>query len=556
MYTINIRGKQNPKDTKMVKLEIIFFKTGYARVPKVINITGLLKDWDVKSQSFRVGSAEATTKNKLLFDLRTKYLHVADTWEMEGRNWSPVQLSHCFDEIKAAKPEVKVKSVQQMIDYLEETFKNKKRIKNGQIVDSTTNAKRYVYLKRELQAFTKEKYEKAFSSYFFTDITEEFLLDFAFWLKERGIRNGNKAGLTHKLRLLRAVCRQAEKKEMYGVNMDNFLCLGDDINWPETTSRAVPETVIAKIANVDRTLFTKKEQLHLDLFLFSYYTGGMANVDVCNLTWDLVQEDRIVYERIKFPKTAKPELLSKAKAIMNKYRGQSYGNYVFPVFTHKHTTTSKKTTRVKQISTRLSQTLTKACKMLRIKENITWYSARGSFISKMVDAGNNPYVVAEMAGNSPRNMAQHCTACQLCVSACPNQVLRPSADLRKLMQPEMSYERGYCRPECTKCSEVCPAGAIRPITKADKSSVQIGHAVWVKKNCIPLTDGVQCGNCARHCPTGAIQMVPSIPEDKDSPKIPVINVERCIGCGACENLCPARPFSAIYVEGHERHRII
>ena len=159
MYTINIRGKQNPKDTKMVKLEIIFFKTGYARVPKVINITGLLKDWDVKSQSFRVGSAEATTKNKLLFDLRTKYLHVADTWEMEGRNWSPVQLSHCFDEIKAAKPEVKVKSVQQMIDYLEETFKNKKRIKNGQIVDSTTNAKRYVYLKRELQAFTKEKYE-------------------------------------------------------------------------------------------------------------------------------------------------------------------------------------------------------------------------------------------------------------------------------------------------------------------------------------------------------------------------------------------------------------
>ena len=39
--------------------------------------------------------------------------------------------------------------------------------------------------------------------------------------------------------------------------------------------------------------------------------------------------------------------------------------------------------------------------MLRIKENITWYSARGSFISKMVDAGNNPYVVAEMAGNSP-----------------------------------------------------------------------------------------------------------------------------------------------------------
>lgn len=407
MYTINIRGKQNPKDQKMVKLEMIFFKTGYARVPKVLNITGLLKDWDAKSQSFRVGSAEATTKNKLLFDLRTKYLHVADTWEAEERNWSPVQLSHCFDEAKQTRPEVKVKSVLQMIDFLESRFMEKKRIKNNQIVDSSNNAKKYAELRRTLQAFTKEKYGKAFSAYFFTDITEQFLLDFAFWIKEQGVRNGNRGGLASKLRRLRAVCNYAKKQDMYGVNMDAFLCLGDDIKWPETTSKAVSDKVIEKIANIDLTLFSRKEQLHLDLFLFSYYTGGMANVDVCNLTWDSVQEDRIVYERIKFPKTAKPVLLKKAKDIMNKYKGTGYENYVFPIFTHKHTTTAKKTARVKQLSSRLSKTLTKACKMLRIKENITWYSARGSFISKMVDAGNNPYVVAEMAGNSPLTIYKH-----------------------------------------------------------------------------------------------------------------------------------------------------
>ena len=154
---------------------------------------------------------------------------------------------------------------------------------------------------------------------------------------------------------------------------------------------------------------------------------------------------------------------------------------------------------------------------------------------------------------SIRHFEQHCTACQLCVSVCPNGVLRPSSGMMTLMQPEMSYERGYCRPECTRCSEVCPAGAIRPITVADKSATHIGHAVWVKENCVPLTDGVSCGNCARHCPVWAILMVPSDPENPDSLKIPVVNEERCIGCGACENLCPARPFSAIYVEGHEVH---
>lgn len=157
---------------------------------------------------------------------------------------------------------------------------------------------------------------------------------------------------------------------------------------------------------------------------------------------------------------------------------------------------------------------------------------------------------------SAQHFTQHCTACQLCVSACPNGVLRPSSDLSRLMQPEMSYERGYCRPECTRCSEVCPAGPIRPVTREEKSSIQIGHAVWRRKNCIPARDGQPCGNCARHCPTGAIQMVPMRGDGTGRLKIPVVDTERCIGCGACENLCPARPFSAIHVEGHEVHRTI
>lgn len=175
-------------------------------------------------------------------------------------------------------------------------------------------------------------------------------------------------------------------------------------------------------------------------------------------------------------------------------------------------------------------------------------------LDKKVPARMTPLVPPGAKGL--RNMRTHCTGCQLCVSVCPNQVLRPSTKLETLMQPEVSYERGYCRPECTKCSEVCPAGAILKLTPADKSATQIGHAVWVEKNCVPLRDKVACGNCARHCPTGAITMVPSDADDADSLKIPVVNVERCIGCGACENLCPARPFSAIYVEGHEQHRTI
>ena len=157
---------------------------------------------------------------------------------------------------------------------------------------------------------------------------------------------------------------------------------------------------------------------------------------------------------------------------------------------------------------------------------------------------------------SLRDFARHCTGCQLCVAACPNGVLRPSAGLATLMQPEMSYERGYCRPECTRCSEVCPAGAIHPMTRAEKAATQIGHAVWLRERCIVNTDNAACSNCARHCPTGAIHMAPRDSADPRSPKVPMIDTERCIGCGACEHLCPARPRSAIYVEGHEIHRTV
>lgn len=157
---------------------------------------------------------------------------------------------------------------------------------------------------------------------------------------------------------------------------------------------------------------------------------------------------------------------------------------------------------------------------------------------------------------SARNMATHCTGCQLCVAVCPTQVLRPSADLSTFMQPVMSYEKGYCRPECNKCSQVCPAGAINPITVEEKSSIQIGHAEWNRKNCVVITNDVDCGNCERHCPTGAITMILSDYRDLKSRKIPSINKHLCIGCGACESLCPSRPFSAIYVKGYKNHRTI
>ena len=146
--------------------------------------------------------------------------------------------------------------------------------------------------------------------------------------------------------------------------------------------------------------------------------------------------------------------------------------------------------------------------------------------------------VKPFGARSLKNFQSRCTGCQLCVSQCPEHVLRPSSKLETLMQPELNYTDGYCRLACTRCSHVCPTGAILPVSKEEKTSISIGHAVVLKDNCIG------CGTCARHCPSEAILMVDGKP---------AVNEARCLGCGACEYYCPARPVTAIFVEGREIH---
>ncbi|MCQ2345231.1 MAG: 4Fe-4S binding protein [Paludibacteraceae bacterium] len=146
---------------------------------------------------------------------------------------------------------------------------------------------------------------------------------------------------------------------------------------------------------------------------------------------------------------------------------------------------------------------------------------------------------------SEQHFTSHCTACQLCVSACPNQVLRPSTRLSDWLQPELQFDKNYCMITCNRCSEVCPTGAITKISKEDRTEIKIGHAVWIADNCLRVHDDIHCDSCIDHCPTGAVLQI-----GEDGKHI-AVDESRCIGCGKCEYYCPARPFAAIYVEGNE-----
>ena len=134
---------------------------------------------------------------------------------------------------------------------------------------------------------------------------------------------------------------------------------------------------------------------------------------------------------------------------------------------------------------------------------------------------------------------QRCTACHLCVSVCPTNVLRPAGSeygVWGMMQPKLDYGQGHCDFDCSACGQVCPTGAIAPLLLPEKKLTRIGTVSLNKHQCIVHVKKKHCGACGEVCPTHAI-----FPVKKGLVLFPEINTDYCIGCGACERACPTKP---------------
>ena len=145
-----------------------------------------------------------------------------------------------------------------------------------------------------------------------------------------------------------------------------------------------------------------------------------------------------------------------------------------------------------------------------------------------------------------------CTACQLCVSACPTHVLQPAFleyGFAGIMKPRLDFNQSFCNFECHRCSEVCPDGAILPLALEDKKLTRLGVAHIDYRKCIVKAHGTDCAACSEHCPTQAVSTVPY----GNNLRLPTMHPELCIGCGACEYACPVRPTRAITIKAHAVH---
>lgn len=153
-----------------------------------------------------------------------------------------------------------------------------------------------------------------------------------------------------------------------------------------------------------------------------------------------------------------------------------------------------------------------------------------------------PLAVMPPGAGTLKRFRASCLACGLCMSACPSKVLVPAGILdygfSGAMMPRLDFARGACDPTCARCAEVCPAAALqRWPNPAERARQRIGVAEWSHERC-RTSQGEACSLCHERCPKNAIRLVKD--EGAEIPH-PVVNRNACIGCGQCENYCPATP---------------
>jgi ferredoxin len=164
-----------------------------------------------------------------------------------------------------------------------------------------------------------------------------------------------------------------------------------------------------------------------------------------------------------------------------------------------------------------------------------------------------------------------CIRCAECMKVCPNNALHPAmfeAGIEGLWTPILIPRIGYCEASCVLCGDVCPTGAIQKIDEAHKQGrwkknaegkewdvppIKLGTAFYDKGRCLPWAMATPCIVCEEFCPTSPkaiyTQEETVINRKGESVRVqkPFVDPNLCIGCGACEKVCPVVDQPAIYV---------
>ena len=168
----------------------------------------------------------------------------------------------------------------------------------------------------------------------------------------------------------------------------------------------------------------------------------------------------------------------------------------------------------------------------------------------------NPALIRPPGAVEEQEFLSRCIRCGECMKVCPTNAIQPAnleAGIEGMWSPVLNMNVGYCEFDCTLCGQVCPTGAIRELSLEEKHKIKIGQSFVDKNRCLPYASARPCIVCEEHCPTPtkAIWVEDIEVTNESGRKVlvqqPHVDPELCVGCGICQNKCPIKDKSGIYV---------
>ena len=153
-----------------------------------------------------------------------------------------------------------------------------------------------------------------------------------------------------------------------------------------------------------------------------------------------------------------------------------------------------------------------------------------------------PEIIRPPGAQNEEIFQKLCNRCGECIRACPFFSLQPVFKGNQFDQgtPSLRLGEAFCRfCEDIPCIKACPTGALS--AKIFQENPKIGQAKIIPANCV-RSKKTDCNKCIQKCAKHANAISASSSKD-----LPVINLEKCTGCGACLLVCPATPDKAIKI---------
>src|SRR5690554_4422074 len=236
---------------------------------------------------------------------------------------------------------------------------------------------------------------------YFSDIDTIWLKKYEAWLRNKYLAE-NTIGI--RFRTLRMMYNVAIEEECVNPDMYPFRSYKVSKLQEETAKRALTKSNIKRIINYEAS--NEREQLSLDIFIFSYLIGGINFVDIASLIKDNIVNNQLVYTRNKTNKLIKLPIHPTVYELFEKYHNPE-NPYLFPILFAYHKTEQQKANRIHKIIGKTNKDLKEIGESLKLPITLTTYVARHSFATVLKRSGVKTSVISESLGHSSEKVTQY-----------------------------------------------------------------------------------------------------------------------------------------------------